>query len=77
METSFQQNAGLEFIIAILLKTDSIKTIIWYEFCKVPLFNILENFLWGITVLPFIQEVVTCGNLKMTYLEYVVYRTNF
>ena len=51
METSFQQNAGLEFIIAILLKTDSIKGIIWYEFCKVPLFNILENLLWSITVL--------------------------
>ena len=71
----FSKNVGLEYIPAILLKTDSINGIIWHRFCKVPLFNILENFLEDIAVIPFIQEDETL--LKMTSLEYIVYRTNF
>ena len=48
--------------------------IIWHGFCKVPLFDLLENFLRVITVMSFTQEVVTL--LKMTCLEYIVYGTN-
>ena len=55
----FSKNAGLESIPAILLKMNSTRGIIWHGFCKVPFFNILENFLRGITVISFIQEVIT------------------
>ena len=61
----------LESVPAILLKTNSTRGIIWHEFWKTPLFNISENFLRGITVIPFIQEVVTL--LKMTCLELYSY----
>ena len=49
------------------LKMNSATGIIWHGFWKVPLFNISENFLRGITIILFIQEVVTL--LKMTCLE--------
>ena len=49
--------------------------IIWHGFCKVPLFDLLENFLRVITVMSFTQEVVTL--LKMTCLEYIVYELTF
>ena len=55
----FSKDAGLESFPAILLKTNSTTGIIWHWFCKVPFFNILENFLRGITVISFIQEVIT------------------
>ena len=61
----------LESVPAILLKTNSTRGIIWHGFWKPPLFNISENFLRGITVIPFIQEVVTL--LKMTCLELYSY----
>ena len=52
----FSKNAGLE-----LLKTDSTTGITWHGF-QVPLFNISESFLRGISVIPLIQEVVTLLN---------------
>ena len=55
----FSKNTGLESIHAILLKTNSTTGIIWHGFCKVPFFNISENFLRGITVISFVQEVIT------------------
>ena len=67
-----RKSAGLESISVILLKTDSITGVFWHEFSQVPLFKILEKFLRGFTVIPFIQEVVTL--LKMTCLEYIVHR---
>ena len=74
VETSFQQNAGLESILAILLKTDFTTGIFWHGLCKVLLFEISKNFRRGITAIPFVKEVATLR--KMNCLEYIVYRTN-
>ena len=46
---------------------ESTSGILWHGFCKVPFFKISENFQRCITVIPFIQEVLTL--LKMNYLE--------
>ena len=74
VETSFQQNAGLESIPANFLKTNFTTGIFWHGFCKVLLVKISENFLRGITGIPLVQEVATL--LNMNYLENIVYRSN-
>ena len=45
----------------------------WHGFCKELLFKISENVLQSMAVISFIQEVVTL--LKLTCVEYIVYRT--
>ena len=69
------QNPGLESIPTILLKTHSTTEITWHGFCKLPHFKISENFLRGVTVISFIQEVATL--LKTNCLEHIVHKANF
>ena len=62
VETSFQENAGLEFVPLIFF-------LAW-----VREGTSFKNVLRGIVAIPLVQEVATL--LNMNYLEYKVYRTN-
>ena len=74
-ETSFQQKCRSRVHPCEFIKNGIQHRDFWHGFCKMTLFNISENFLRSITVIPFMQEVVT--SLKMNCSEYIVYRTNF
>ena len=59
METFFSKNASLEFIPCDFIKNELHHRDYLAWVLQGTFFNILENFLRGVTVIPFIQEVIT------------------